>query len=144
MSFLDKYKLEVVKLSNGPVSRLSPEEKVRRKMREMITHQIGLAEAQQGGKEYSFTRNGKSVAPRAFWKGVQGGLVFMPRYGNESLFGESKGVVVKDTKALVAVLKDFSAAVERGEFDAPMMKIASARGQRLAGGRKVGRPRKAR
>jgi hypothetical protein len=144
MSFLDKYKVEAVKVSGGAASRLSAEEKVRRKMREMITHQIGLAEAQQSGTNYTFTRNGKSVAPRAFWKGVPGGLVFMPRYGNESLFGDSKGVVVKDIKALIAVLKDFSSAVDKGEFDSPMLKIAGSRAQRLAGGRKVGRPRKTR
>jgi hypothetical protein len=144
MSFLDKYKVEVVKVAGGATSRLSPEEKVRRKMREMVQHQIGLAEAQQSGSNYTFSRNGKNVAPRAFWKGAPNGLVFMPRYGNESLFGESKGVVVKDVRTLIGVLKDFAAAVEKGEFDAPMLKIAGSRAQRLAGGRKVGRPRKAR
>lgn len=142
MSFLDKYKIEAVKLAAGSATRLTPEERVRRKMKEMIGHQVAMVEAQQTGQSYKFSRNGKSVSPRAFWRQAPGGLVFMPRYGNESLFGDSKGVVVKDLKALSTVLKDFGAAVDRGEFDGEMLKIAESRAQRLSSGRRPGRPRR--
>jgi hypothetical protein len=118
--FLTSYKLVAATLRPG-VGGKSMEERCRTKMLRMIA-------LQKSGK-----------AKRNWFRAGDGVTLFVPRYANVPLAtalgqGKKNAWVVAKTEA--ATLRDFAKAVKNGEFDAALVKIASARSKILAGARR--------
>ena len=144
MGFTSKYTIaplpKTTRVPRAP--KLAPEQRARKRLADALKVQIDFVAAERAGREFTVTRNGKSIKPRAFWLTTANGIAFTPRYGNDFLFENGQGVLVADLAALSSVMADFAAAVESGEFDARMVEIASARVGKGAGARRRGRPRK--
>lgn len=148
MAFADKYKVQSLPVvTRGSLrAQLSPEERARAKLLAAIETQQEVLAAELKGKTYLIKRNGKQMAPRAFWLKTPTGVAFTPRFGNQFLFDKGQGVLVDELPALSQVLVDFEEAVKLGEFDAQITQIAQSRGSRGAapavpGKRGRGRPR---
>lgn len=148
MAFADKYKVQPLPVATRVSSRaqLSPEERARAKLLTAIEIQQEVLTAELKGKTFMIKRNGKQMAPRAFWQKTPAGVAFTPRFGNQFLFDKGQGVLVDELGAVSQVLADFEEAVKVGEFDAQIAEIAQSRGSRgassaSAGKRGRGRPR---
>jgi hypothetical protein len=134
MAFADKYKVQPLPVTTGGTMRaqLSPEERARAKLLSAIETQQEMLTAELKGNTFMITRNGKQMAPRAFWLKTPMGVAFTPRFGNQFLFDKGQGVLVTELPALSQVLVDFEEAVKAGEFDAQITQIAKSRGSRDA------------
>ena len=148
MAFSDKYKLQSIPAAaRTAAARLSPHDRARAKLLTSLGVQHKLLAAELTGSTYMISRNGKQMAPRAFWLKTTAGVAFTPRLGTQFLFEKGQGVLVTHMAQLPQVLSDFEAAVQAGEFDTTIMEIMRNRGARAprlgseTGKRAPGRPK---
>jgi hypothetical protein len=131
MAFSDKYKVQplpkAAQAAQAAKAQLAPEDRARGKLQAAIQTQRALLAAELTGKSLTIKRNGKEMAPRAFWTSTPAGVAFTPRFGNQFLFDKGQGVLVGELAAMEQVLTDFEAAVQAKEFDGQIVGIAKSR-----------------
>lgn len=148
MAFTDKYRVQPLPavVRTIATAQLSPQDRARAKLLTALEIQHKLLAAELKGQTYMTTRNGKQMAPRAFWLKTPAGVAFTPRFGTQFLFEKGQGVLVTHMAQLPQVLSDFEEAAKAGEFDERITLMAQSRGGRggpsaSATKRGKGRPR---
>lgn len=129
MSFSEKYTVTKLAKSAPKAAPRPPtrEERLRKKMQEALSVQAEALAAQIAGAEPP-----AATKKRGFWSKAPGGIAFTPMFENEWIFDRGAGVVVRSLDALADLMKDFSAAIDAGEFDVRLVEIADLRRARAA------------
>jgi hypothetical protein len=132
--FLDKYsvvegKKSIIRKNNI----LTPEEKNKQKLLDVISNQLLYIEKLSNGHDLQVKKGDKTQIPRLFWQDSLGGFLFTPRFGNDFLFGKDRGISCSSYQELQNLLIDFKKAVENDEFQDRIAEIASTRKGRGAG-----------
>ena len=93
MAFTDKYRVQPLPavVRNVATAQLSPQDRARSKLLTALEIQHKLLAAELKGQTYMTTRNGKQMAPRAFWLKTPVGVAFTPRFGTQFLFEKGQG-----------------------------------------------------
>jgi len=132
--FLDKY--SVVEGNKSIIRKnniLTPEEKNKQKLLDVISNQLLYIEKLSNGHDLQVKKGDKTQIPRLFWQDSLGGFLFTPRFGNDFLFGKDRGISCSSYQELQNLLIDFKKAVENDEFQDRIAEIASTRKGRGAG-----------
>ena len=132
--FLDKYnvvegKKSIIRKNNI----LTPDEKNKQKLLDAISDQFLYLEKLSNGQDLQVQKGDKTQTPRLFWQDALGGFLFTPRFGNDFLFGEDRGISCSSYQELQNLLIDFKKAIENDEFRERIAEIASTRKGRGAG-----------